>query len=100
MVIYFDNAATTYPKPEEVYQAQDAFFRRAANPGRAGHTLALESAQAVFETRLQLARFLGVANAERLAFTGSCTQALNTAIKGLPWREKDVVLTSPLEHNS
>ncbi len=100
MVIYFDNAATTYPKPEEVYRAQDAYFRQAANPGRGAHTLALESARAVFETRLLLARFLGVTNPERLTFTGGCTQALNTAIKGFAWTHDDSVLTSPLEHNS
>jgi len=100
MAIYFDNAATTYPKPEGVYRAQDLYFRQAANPGRGAHALALESARAVFETRLLLARFLGVVNAERLIFTGGCTQALNMAIKGMGWRHNDLVVTSPLEHNS
>ncbi|HEY9870439.1 MAG TPA: aminotransferase class V-fold PLP-dependent enzyme [Candidatus Obscuribacterales bacterium] len=100
MVIYFDNAATTYPKPEEVYRAQDAYLRRAANPGRGVHTLAVESARAIFETRVALASFLGVKSAERLVFTGGCTQALNMALKGFGLASGDLVITSPLEHNS
>lgn len=100
MTIYFDNAATTYPKPPEVYQAQDSYFRSAANPGRGSHKLALESARVIFETRLMLSAFLGIRDASRLVFTGGCTESINMALKGLAWKAGDVVVTSALEHNS
>lgn len=100
MVIYLDNAATTYPKPEPVYKAQDEYLRQAANPGRGAHALALASSRTIFETRLAVAGFLGVKHAERLVFTSGCTQALNTAVKGFALKEGDVVVTAPLEHNA
>ena len=55
---YFDNAATTWPKPEVVYQFMDSFFRsHGVNPGRSGHTLAVEAEQMIVETRRLLAQF-------------------------------------------
>lgn len=108
--IYLDNAATTYPKPEEVYRAADACFRRAGNPGRGGHKLALQSARTVFEAREDAARFLKAGSSDRLIFTPGCTYSINMVIKGLGTArhmggrayldEGDVVLTSPLEHNA
>jgi cysteine desulfurase family protein len=100
MTIYFDNAATTYPKPEEVYQAQDRYFRSCANPGRGAYQLSLDSAGVIFDTRLKLAGFLGVSDASRLVFTGGCTLSLNLALKGMTWQRGDVVVTSALEHNA
>jgi cysteine desulfurase family protein len=100
MVIYFDNAATTYPKPEPVYKAQDEYLRQAANPGRAAHALSVACSRTIFQTRLAVAGFLGIKHAERLVFTSGCTQALNTAIKGFGLRQGDVVVTAPLEHNA
>jgi len=97
---YFDNASTTYPKPEEVYRAQDLFTRSAANPGRGTYRLALDSERQLFESRLAIAQFLGINDARRLIFTGSCTQSLNMALKGLPLQMGDIVLTSALEHNA
>ncbi len=97
---YFDNASTTYPKPEDVYRAQDVFVRSAANPGRAAHQLAWNSERQIFESRLAIAQFLGIKDARRLIFTGSCTQSLNMALKGLPLKAGNVVLTSALEHNA
>ena len=99
-IIYFDNAATTYPKPESVYEAQDSYLRSAANPGRGAYQLALAPARLLFSIREAIARFLGVKDASRLVFTGGCTLALNMALKGLHWRKGDVVVVSPLEHNS
>lgn len=98
--IYLDNAATTFPKPEEVYQAQDAYFRKAANPGRSAHGPAVESARTLFEVRLEAADFLGISDPSRLVFTAGCTASINAALKGLPLSSGDVVLTSALEHNS
>ncbi len=100
MTIYFDNAATTFPKPEEVYLAQDRYFRSCANPGRGAYQLSLESAGIIFDTRIKLAKFLGVDDASRLIFTGGCTLSLNLALKGLAWQRGDTVVTTALEHNS
>jgi cysteine desulfurase family protein len=82
-VIYFDNAATTFPKPPEVLSAiSDAMNKYGGNPGRAGHKIAMNSAEAVFETRAKVADFFG-AEVENVIFTLNCTHALNTAIKGI-----------------
>ncbi|MBX9877966.1 MAG: aminotransferase class V-fold PLP-dependent enzyme [Candidatus Obscuribacterales bacterium] len=97
---YFDNASTTYPKPEEVYRAQDAFLRSAANPGRGAHQFALNAERQIFDSRLAVSEFLGIRDARRLVFTGGCTQSLNMALKGLSWQPGDAVLTSALEHNA
>lgn len=99
-IIYFDNAATTFPKPEAVYVAQDHYFRSAANPGRGAHAMALASAHAVFEARLAAAELLGIREAQRLIFTPGCTYAINFALLGYPFQPGDVVLTTAIEHNS
>lgn len=99
-VSYFDNAATTWPKPEPVYQAMDEFLRNwGANPGRAGHKMAVEAGKVVSQTRLRLARFLGLPSHERLVFTLNATDSLNVALKGLVG-PGDEVITSSIEHNS
>ena len=99
-MIYLDNAATTWPKPEPVYREMDRFFRRdAGNPGRAGHRLALAAGEAVERTRLALARLFGVPGPERIVFCANATDALNIALKGL-LGPGDHVVTSVLEHNS
>ncbi|MFN8551508.1 MAG: aminotransferase class V-fold PLP-dependent enzyme [Candidatus Obscuribacterales bacterium] len=98
--IYFDNAATSYPKPASVYAAHDQYFRHAGNPGRAAHELALNSARKIFDVRQNLARFLGVSNSERVIFTPGCTYSINMVLRGLPLKEGDCVVTGPLEHNA
>ncbi len=99
-MIYLDNAATSFPKPEVVYQALDAFARQSlANPGRAGHKMALAAERALDDCRHLLnVLFNGVAP-ERFIFTLNCTDALNMAFKGI-LQEGDHVVTSDLEHNS
>ncbi|MFH1378818.1 MAG: aminotransferase class V-fold PLP-dependent enzyme [bacterium] len=98
--VYLDNAATTWPKPEMVYQSMDEFFRKyAANPGRASHRMAIESERIVEGTRHTLARFFNLRDYKRLIFTLNCTDALNIAIKGVV-RQGDHIITSTLEHNS
>jgi cysteine desulfurase family protein len=99
-IIYLDNAATSFPKPESVYAAHDAYFRSAGNPGRGAHTLALHSARAVFEARTMIAEFLGADRDERLIFTPSCTYSINMVLKGVGLKHGDCVFTSALEHNS
>ncbi|MBI5511689.1 MAG: aminotransferase class V-fold PLP-dependent enzyme [Deltaproteobacteria bacterium] len=99
-MIYLDNAATSFPKPESVYTAMDTFQRTlGGNPGRSGHRLAT-GAQAVLErTRRALARLLGAPDPSRVVFTLNATDALNIAIKGV-LRPGDHVVTSAMEHNS
>jgi len=99
-VIYLDNAATSYPKPEAVYRAIDEFVRvSGGNPGRAGHRLAVEAEAMIDDTRRLVARLFGAPRPERVAFCLNATDALNMAIKGVV-RPGDHVITSVLEHNS
>ncbi|MBX9677327.1 MAG: aminotransferase class V-fold PLP-dependent enzyme [Gemmataceae bacterium] len=99
-MIYLDNAATSFPKPEVVYQALDRFARSSlANPGRAGHKMALAAEHALDDCRHVLNQFFHGEAPERFAFTLNCTDALNMAFKGV-LREGDHVITSDLEHNS
>jgi cysteine desulfurase family protein len=99
-MIYLDNAATSYPKPEAVYQALDRFARQSlANPGRAGHKMALEAERALDDTRHLLNQFFHGEGPERFVFTLNCTDALNMAFKGT-LHEGDHVITTDLEHNS
>jgi cysteine desulfurase / selenocysteine lyase len=100
MTIYLDNAATSFPKPEAVYQAMDRFGRTSlANPGRAGHKMALAAEHALDDGRHRLNRFFSGTSPERWVFTLNCTDALNMAFKGV-LQAGDHVITSDLEHNS
>ena len=99
-MIYLDNAATSFPKPEAVYQALDRFARTSlANPGRAGHRMAIAAEQTLDATRHALNQFFGGAAPERWIFTMNCTDGLNLAIKGVI-QPGDHVVTTDLEHNS
>jgi cysteine desulfurase family protein len=99
-MIYLDNAATSFPKPEPVYQALDRFARtQLANPGRSSHRMAKEAERTIDNTRLTLNRFFNGESPERWVFTLNCTDGLNIAIKGSV-RPGDHVITSDLEHNS
>ena len=98
-MIYLDNAATTYPKPPQVYRAwQRAMSAYGANPGRSGHKFSADSAAAVFDSRAKCAELFG-AEAENTIFTLNCTQALNMAVKGLARSGAHYVL-SDIEHNA
>src|SRR5213078_1485088 len=99
-MIYLDNAATSFPKPEAVYQALDRFARSSlANPGRAGHKMAVAAERTLEDARHRLNQFFHGEAKERFVFTLNCTDALNMAFKGL-LRDGDHVVTSVLEHNS
>lgn len=99
-MLYLDNAATSFPKPEPVYRALDHFARNElANPGRAGHRMAIGSERALDAGRHALNRMFNGAAPERWIFTLNCTDALNLAIKGTV-QPGDHVITSDLEHNS
>jgi cysteine desulfurase / selenocysteine lyase len=99
-VTYLDNAATSFPKPEGVYAALDRFARSTlANPGRAGHKMALAAEHALDDARHRLNRFFAGKNPERWVFTLNGTDALNMAFKGV-LNDGDHVITTDLEHNS
>jgi cysteine desulfurase family protein len=99
-MIYLDNAATSFPKPEGVYQTLDRFARTAlANPGRAGHKMALAAEHTLDDARHRLNRFFNGKGPERFVFTLNGTDALNMAIKGV-LSPGDHVVTTDLEHNS
>jgi len=99
-VIYLDNAATSFPKPEPVYQALDTFARTSlANPGRSGHRMALASERILDDGRHALNGLFRGEGTDRWIFTLNCTDALNIAIKGTVG-PGDHVVTSDLEHNS
>lgn len=98
-MIYLDNAATTYPKPRQVYRVwQNAMSAYGANPGRAGHRFAEETSRAVFAARESCAKLFG-AETENTVFTLNCTHALNFAIKGLA-RKGCRFAASDIEHNA
>ncbi len=99
-MIYFDNAATSFPKPTQVTDAVvDYMTKIGANPGRAGHIQSVRAGEIVFEARKKIARFFGVKSPMNAVFTSNATEALNTAVKGL-LRDGDHVITSAMEHNS
>lgn len=99
-MIYFDNAATTWPKPEAVYDAVvNTMKNYGANPGRSGHRMALSAARIVYESRELLADFFNAKSPTDIVFTSNATEALNMAIKGV-LKPGDHVITSSMEHNS
>jgi cysteine desulfurase family protein len=100
MTVYLDNAATSFPKPEAVYQALDRCARQSlANPGRAGHKMALAAERTLDEGRHLLNQLFHGKDPERFIFTLNATDALNMAFKGV-LAEGDHVITTDLEHNS
>lgn len=97
---YFDNSATSFPKPESVYSSVEIAIREYnANPGRAGHRKALEVARKIYEVREKVANFFGVKNSLNVAFTANATESLNFAIKGAIQKGSHVITTN-FEHNS
>lgn len=99
-MIYLDNAATSYPKPECVLEAVERCFReKGANPGRGSHQMALAAGREIFKAREAIASLIGVSSSENIVFTANCTEALNLALKGL-LRPGDHVVTTSVEHNS
>ena len=99
-MIYFDNAATTFPKPvgviEEVKRCMQSYC---GNAGRGAHKLSLRAAQKIFECRGLLSELFGANDADRVFFTPNATYGINAVIKGL-LHEGDHVVISDLEHNA
>ncbi|MBQ7123716.1 MAG: aminotransferase class V-fold PLP-dependent enzyme [Oscillospiraceae bacterium] len=99
-MLYFDNAATTFPKPAAVRKAVgESFIYYGANPGRSGHSLAMDTARKVFECREKASEFFGLSAPENLVFTKNCTEALNIVLMSIG-KEGGHFIISDLEHNS
>lgn len=99
-MIYLDNGATSFPKPPEVYEFMDTFYRSyGVNPGRSGFDLCLEAGSLVDETRKLLCEFFGGNDSSRVVFGYNSTDALNLAIFGLI-HPGDHVVSTHLEHNA
>ncbi len=99
-MIYFDNAATSYHKPQGLIPLLEDYLAHAAgNPGRSGHRLSLTASEAIYKTREAVATFIGAASPENIIFTQNATHALNTIIRAR-CKAGDHVLISDIEHNS
>lgn len=105
-MIYLDNAATSFPKAPGTSEAMAAFLAKdAANPGRAGHRMAVAAEEMIDRARLQLTRIVNAPTHERMVFTLNGTDALNIAIKGVVGSSRGAgevphIITTVLEHNS
>lgn len=99
-LIYLDNGATSFPKPEEVYAYTDYFFRNyGVNPGRSGYDLCLEAGEVMEATRRELTEFFNGTDPNRLCFSYNSTDALNLIIFGM-LKPGDHAITTTIEHNS
>jgi cysteine desulfurase / selenocysteine lyase len=99
-MIYVDNAATSWPKPDTIIKAMvNALEQAGGNPGRSGHRLSIAAARLMYDTREELARFFGINDPLRVIFTANATHALNLALNGI-LEPGDRVITSSMEHNA
>lgn len=98
-MIYFDNAATTLHKPQEVIDAVIKAMTSMGNAGRGNTSASMEATHTIFEARENIAKFFNIEDSSNIAFTSNSTEALNTAIKGT-LKSGDHVITTMLEHNS
>ena len=98
--VYFDHAATSFPKPPEVVSAMVAYMERVgSNVGRGGYASAYEAAGTVLAARERLCALLGGPDPRNVIFTLNVTEALNMILKGF-LRPGDHVLVSAVEHNA
>lgn len=98
-MIYLDSAATTYPKPQNVYASvSDALRRYSFNSGRGGYRQSVDAAEKIFDVRIKLAEMFNCSE-QNIAFTNNCTTAVNTAVRGLAKKGSHILISS-LEHNA
>lgn len=98
-MIYFDNAATTMTKPQEVYDNLLEAVNHVGNNGRGFNSASLDTSRKILDTRVKLAKLFNIDKATNIAFTSNATEALNIAINGI-FKKGDHVITSVAEHNS
>ena len=100
-MIYLDNAATTYPKPEEVYEKMDMLTREmSVNAGRGSYELARKATGVINGTRAKIADFFGAEDVNDVVFASSATEAANRVLLGYDFKENMKVYVSPYEHNA
>lgn len=99
-MIYLDNAATTFPKPESVYVAMDQMNRKAVNAGRGAYKSAHEMSVLIADTKQKLRKLIGEDSNTPVIFSPSITIALNQIINGLKFNGGECVYVSPYEHNA
>ena len=100
MEVYFDNAATSYPKPPSVYEAINFTLQHVgANPGRGEHSLSQSANRIIFKARETIAEFFNIPNSRNIVFTSNGTEAINLALKGF-LKPGDHGIISSMEHNS
>ena len=98
-MIYLDNSATTYPKPESVYKIIDKISRNSFNAGRGAYRYSKEALKIIDEAREEIASFIN-AKANQVVFSPSATEAINIIIYGTGIKEGDNVYVTPFEHNA
>ncbi len=98
-MIYLDNGATTFHKPEPVIRAVADAMCSMGNSGRGSHEASLKASRIIYDTRAMLAAMFGLRDPSRVAFTANSTESLNMAIQGI-FSPGDHVITTELEHNS
>lgn len=99
--IYFDNAATTYPKSERVYKAiEEANRHLAVNAGRGSYRLAKKASSIIEQARENILKIAKAEEVAEVVFTPSATLACNQVLEGLEWKKGNVVYVTPYEHNA
>ncbi|WP_411678879.1 aminotransferase class V-fold PLP-dependent enzyme [Clostridium thailandense] len=99
-MIYLDNAATSFPKPSQVYkEVLNCMENYAANPGRSSHDMSVKAALKIMETREEICQFFNIPSPFNLIFTSNATEGLNVGIKGA-LEKGDHVISTVIEHNS
>jgi cysteine desulfurase/selenocysteine lyase len=99
-MIYLDNAATTFPKPPEIYEKTVAFMRESGgSPGRGTHRLSISASQMMDSTRKQVSQLFRIPDSRRVVFTYNCTDSINIVLKGL-LKSGDHIISTNLDHNS
>ena len=99
-MIYLDNSATTFPKPDTVkFSVNESLNKYCANPGRSGHRMSINTANKVFECRQAVCKLFNIEDESKIIFTSGCTHSLNIVIKGV-LQKGDHCVISCLEHNS
>lgn len=100
-MIYLDNAATTYPKPEIVYRAMDEANRLyAVNAGRGSYAVARKASALITDTKVQIRELIHADANVAVVFSPSITIAFNQIVKGYKWKKGDCIYVSPYEHNA
>lgn len=99
-MIYLDNSATSYPKPQCVLDGvNDVFKLYGANPGRGSYKMAIDTSEQIYNCRKIISEYFHLPYAENVVFTHNCTTALNMAIKGIAKKGSHFVISN-LEHNA